>query len=46
MNPTKRAKIKATGKTIYVYKLLLGGWCDVNDHETTYLDSQLEILED
>ena len=44
LNPTRAAKIKATGKTVYVYALLLGGWCDTSDYQTTYTDNQLEIL--
>lgn len=44
-NPTRKAKILSTGKIVYVYKLLLGGWCSADDHETSYLESQLEILE-
>jgi len=44
LNPTRAAKIKSSGKTVYVYALLLGGWCDSADHQTTYEDYQLEFL--
>jgi hypothetical protein len=44
LNPTRAARIKSTGKVVYVYALLLGGWCDTADYQTSYTDEQLEIL--
>lgn len=43
-NPLLKAKIKATGKQITVYKLLSGGYCDYADCATTYRADQLEFL--
>lgn len=40
-----RVKVKSTGKLIMVYKLVLGGYCDANDHTTTYAESNLEFLD-
>jgi len=45
LNPLRRAKIKSSGLTVYVYALLLGGWCDSADHQTSYLDNQLEFID-
>lgn len=40
-----RVKVKSTGKLITVYKLLLGGYCDANNHTTTYAEANLEFLD-
>jgi hypothetical protein len=40
-----RVKVKSTGKIIMVYKLLLGGYCDANNHTTTYAEANLEFLD-
>lgn len=40
-----RVKVKSTGKLIMVYKLLLGGYCDANNHTTTYAEANLEFLD-
>jgi len=40
-----RVKVKSTGKIIMVYKLLLGGFCDANNHTTTYAEANLEFLD-
>ena len=47
-NDTKlyRVKIKSTGKVINVYELLLGGYCDANNHTTSYAKDNLEFLEE
>ena len=40
-----RVKVKSTGKLITVYKLLLGGYCDANNHTTTYAEANLEFID-
>ena len=43
-NPLVRAKVIATQRIVYVYKLIEGGWCDSADYETSYSDNQLEFI--
>ena len=43
-NKTVKAKIKATGATIVVYKLNNGKWCNYEDCNTTYDESELEFI--
>jgi hypothetical protein len=38
------AKIKSTGRVVPVYKLLLGGYCNADDHTTGYSEWDVEIL--
>lgn len=40
-----RVKVKSTGKIIMVYKLVLGGYCNSENHTTTYAESNLEFLD-
>ena len=40
-----KVKVKSTGKIIFVYKLLLGGYCDSNDHTTPYAEANLEFID-
>lgn len=46
MTKLYRATLRGTGKTVVVYKLLLGGYCNANDHTTTYQDTQIKIDEE
>jgi len=41
-----KAKVKATGKEIDVYKLRRGGYCDSSDCKTEYQENELEFLKD
>lgn len=55
-NPLRKAKVKATGKEIDVYKLKDGGWCiflgdkltmsaiENNEHQKTFKDDELEFV--
>ena len=51
-NNVRKAKVKATGETIEVYKYTLGGmdknekfrWIDSNDCETEYKEIELEFM--
>lgn len=44
MATTKKAKVKATGQLVEVYKLTRGTWCNSNDCKTEYKDNELEFL--
>lgn len=41
-----RCTKRGSGKPVVVYKLLLGGYCDANDHTTTYDDKDIKIIEE
>ena len=43
-NPTRKAKVKATGQIIEVYRLTAGGWCNYADCKTTYQDHEIEFI--
>lgn len=45
MNKTKKAKVKATGELVEVYRLNRGGWCNYADCKTEYEDDELEFVE-
>ena len=41
---TRKAKVKATGQTVEVYKLDKGGWCNYADCKTEYKTEELEFI--
>lgn len=45
MNKTRKAKVKATGKIIEVYRLQRGNWCDYADCTTEYKEEDLQFID-
>ncbi len=43
-NKVLKAKVKATGLSVEVYKLANGGWCNFANYSTIYSDSELEFI--
>jgi len=44
MTKAKKAKVKATGLIVEVYKLQRGGWCNSVDCKTEYKEEELEFI--
>lgn len=44
MKNLRKARVKATGKTIEVYSLNKGDWCDYSDCKTEYKDDELIFI--
>lgn len=45
MYKTRKAKVKATGQIVEVYRLLRGGWCNNADCKTEYKEEDLQFLD-
>ena len=45
MNKTRKAKVKATGQIVEVYRLHRGGWCNYADCKTEYKEEDLQFLD-
>lgn len=44
-NPLRKVKVLATGRTIEVYKLKNGNWCDYADCKTQYKPHEFQFLD-
>jgi hypothetical protein len=44
-NKTRKAKVKATGQVVEVYRLQRGGWCNLADCKTEYKEEDLQFID-